>query len=106
MALERRLNGQGSPFEVSNLRLADTPFRSPQLTLIDIGSRQWLLYWRTSAYAPAHQERRVQGIVQLPLFDLPTEAKAVGSHDVKEAFHSLAFLHLVPKSSDEPDTKK
>jgi hypothetical protein len=32
--------------EVSNPRLADTPFRSPQLTLIDIGPHEWLLYWR------------------------------------------------------------
>ena len=54
--------------QVSHPRLAQTPFRSPQLALFDLGPGEWLLYWKTPELAPARRRRRVPGIVQLPLF--------------------------------------
>ncbi len=89
--------------QVSNLRLADTPFRSPQLTLIDVGPHEWVLYWRVPPYAPARSTRRIQGMVQLPLFDLPPQEKVVGGNEANAVTHPPPFLHLVPQSSDEPD---
>jgi hypothetical protein len=59
--------------EVSHPRLADTPFRSPQLILIDLGPHEWLLYWRTPLYAPARRKHQVKGLLQLRLFDLPVQ---------------------------------
>jgi hypothetical protein len=89
--------------QVSNPRLADTPFRSPQLTLIDVGPHEWVLYWRVPPYAPARSARRIQGIVQLPLFDLPPQEKVVGGNEANAVTYPPPFLHLVPQSSDEPD---
>jgi hypothetical protein len=39
------------------------------------------------------------------LYDILAEAKAVRGYAVNEAIHPHAFLHLVPKSSYQPDTK-
>ncbi len=39
---------------VGNPRLADTPYRSPQLSLFELGPDEWLLYLR----APKHSPRR------------------------------------------------
>jgi len=36
--------------EVSHARIADTPFRSPQLTLIDVSPDEWILYWRMPVF--------------------------------------------------------
>jgi len=38
--------------QVSHPRLAQTPFRSPQLALFDLGPGEWLLYWKTPELAP------------------------------------------------------
>ncbi|MGZ3618571.1 MAG: helix-turn-helix domain-containing protein, partial [Ktedonobacteraceae bacterium] len=54
---------------VSNPGLAETPFRSPQLTLIDIDPHEWVLYWRIPAYAAARRRHKVREMVQLELFD-------------------------------------
>ncbi len=89
--------------EVSNPRLADTPFRSPQLTLIDLGPDEWLLYWRTPAYAPARRKRQVPGIVQLPLFDVPVQQKAAGANGVDYITQPHPFLHVVPKLPNEQE---
>lgn len=89
--------------QVSNPRLAETPFRSPQLTLIDVGPHEWVLYWRMPPYAHARYTRRIQGMVQLPLFDLPPQEKAVGGNKANAITHPRTLMHLVPKSSDEPD---
>ena len=91
---------------VSHPRLADTSFRSPQLMLIDLGPHEWLLYWKTPEYAPAHRKRRIEGIVQLPLFDPQTFAKAVGADERRGAPHPRTHLHLVPKLSDEQDAEE
>jgi len=45
--------------EVSNPRVAETVFRAPQLTLFDLGSDEWLLYWKAPSYA--HSLRRQPG---------------------------------------------
>jgi len=92
--------------QVSNPRLAETPFRSPQLLLFDVGPHEWLLYWRAPSYAPARStRRRPQEIIQLPLFDLPTQEKAVGADDTRGVKQSHSFLHLVPRSSHKSDEK-
>lgn len=89
--------------EVSNPRLADTPFRSPQLTLIDISPHEWVLFWHMSKKSPARRERRVQGIVQLPLFDIPVQEKAVGANGADTIAPQSPFLRLVPKPSNEQE---
>lgn len=90
--------------EVSHARIADTPFRSPQLTLIDVSPDEWMLYWRMPSYT-MHHRRQVPGVKQLLLFDLPTEAKAVGTTNVSGTTHPRAFLRLVvqPSEDQEPD---
>ena len=91
--------------EVSNPRLADTPFRSPQMTLIDISPHEWVLYWRTPSYT-ARRRPRVQGVEQLPLFDLPPLEKNIGAHEMQKEKQASARLRLVPKWSGEPDAKE
>jgi putative transposase len=89
--------------KVNNPRLADTPFRSPQLTLIDLSPEEWLLYWRVPAYAPARRKQQVSGIVQLPLFDVPIQQKAAGANGEDHITHPHPFLHVIPKSSNEQE---
>ncbi len=64
---------------VGHPHLADTPFRSPQLTMFDLGLGEWLLYWKTPEYAPAHRRYLDPFIIQLPLFDPPPVALAAGA---------------------------
>jgi hypothetical protein len=45
-------------------------------------------------------------LVQLPLFDLPAEAKAVGADNTSVADRSLPPLRLVSRPSDEPDAQE
>ena len=71
--------------QVSNPRLAKTPFRSPQLTLLDVGPDEWRLYWRVPSYQPRRRIRRIEGSVQLPLFDHETLALAVGETNASGA---------------------
>jgi hypothetical protein len=93
--------------QVSHPRLAETPFHSPQLTLIDVGPHEWLLYWRVPSYAPGRSTRhRTEALVQLPLFELEAQAKAVGADDPSMAHRSRPPLHLVSRPSDEPDAKE
>jgi putative transposase len=89
--------------EVSNPRLADTPFRSPQLTLIDLSPGEWLLYWRTPQRAPARRKQQVPGIVQLPLFDVPAQERVAGANGGDNITQPHPFLHVVPKSSNEQE---
>jgi hypothetical protein len=89
--------------EVSNPRLADTPFRSPQLTLIDLSPGEWLLYWRTPQRVPARRKQQVLGIVQLPLFDVPVQEKAAGGNRMDSITQPHPFLHLVSKPSNEQE---
>src|SRR5258708_24394765 len=56
--------------KVSSPSLVETPFRSPQLTLFDLGPGEWVLYWRAPDYAPHARKRRIAGLVQPARFDL------------------------------------
>jgi putative transposase len=85
---------------VSNPRLANTPFRSPQLTLFDLGPHEWLLYWRTPDYAPARRKRRVEGLVQPLLFDLERQDMAVGANEASFTPSLRSHLHQVKKPSE------
>jgi hypothetical protein len=83
--------------EVSRPRLAETPFRSAQLTLFDLGPDQWLLFWHMRPYALSHRTRQVKGLVQPPLLEVPPQEKAVGA-DQPPVRHP--WLHPVPKASE------
>jgi len=83
--------------QVSHPRLTDTPFRSPQLALFDLGPGEWLLYWKTPELAPARRRRRVAGIIQLPLFDSEPIDLAVGADEGRDAPHPRFHLQLVEK---------
>ncbi len=87
--------------EVSNPCLADTPFRSSQLTLIDISPHEWVLYWRMPSYT-ARRRPRAQGVQQLLLFDLPPLEKAAGTEPDQER-RSPPFLRLMTRSLHGPD---
>jgi putative transposase len=87
--------------QVSSPRLVETPFRSPQLTLFDLGPGEWVLYWRAPDYALARRKRRVEGLVQPLLFDLPVQEKAVGANESSVAPFPRGHLHAIPKSSDD-----
>jgi hypothetical protein len=91
---------------VSHPRLADTPFRSPQLTLFDLGPGEWLLYWKTPDQAPAHRRRRVAGMVQLPLFELLPQDLAVGADETRGAAHLRTHLHLVGEPNSQLDAEE
>lgn len=86
---------------VSNPRLADTPFRSSQLMLIDLGPHEWVLFRHMPEHTPVRSKRRTQGIVQLLLFDIPAQEKAVGANGVDPITQPHPSLHLVPKRPNE-----
>jgi hypothetical protein len=81
---------------VSNPRVAETVFRSPQLTLFDLGPDEWLLYWKAPSYAP---RRRHPGsrVTQLILFEIPVQEKAAGM----EATPPFIRLVVLPQPEDE-----
>ncbi|MBA2286423.1 MAG: helix-turn-helix domain-containing protein [Ktedonobacteraceae bacterium] len=64
---------------VSNPRLAETVFRSPQLTLFDLGPDEWLLYWKAPSYALRRRTPSGSKVTQLALFEMPIQEKAVGT---------------------------
>jgi hypothetical protein len=81
--------------QVSHPRLAQTAFRSPQLTLLDVGPDEWRLDFRAPLYQPRRRICAISGMVQLPLFDPLPEAKAVGADEGRGALHPHTHLHLV-----------
>lgn len=83
--------------QVSYPRLTETPFRSFQLTLFDLGPDQWLLFWHLPPYAPSHGKRLVKGLVQLQLLDVPVRKQAIGA-DQLSVRHS--WLRPVPKAPE------
>lgn len=85
--------------KVTKARLVETQFRSPQLTLFDVGPGEWVLYWRAPDYAPTRREHRVEGLVQPPLFELQSVEKAVGGDEISQSSHG--WLHVVPKSAED-----
>lgn len=54
---------------VTNPRLFETPYRSPQLPLWELGDGDWLKIVWLGRYAPRRAKRIVAG-AQLPLFAL------------------------------------
>ncbi len=55
--------------EVSNPRVIETSYRSPQLTLWTLGPDEWLLFKKLPDYAPRAKRKRIE-VIQLPLPDL------------------------------------
>ena len=88
--------------QVSNPRLSSTPFRSPQLTLIDMNPDEWLLYWKSPDHAPPHRRRHVPGMVQLLLFELFPQELAVCADETRSGAHPQTHLHLV----GDPDAEE
>jgi hypothetical protein len=82
---------------VSRPRLAETPFRSPQLSLFDLGPDQWLLFLHLQPYARSHRKRLVKGLVQPQLLDVPVQEQAVGAD---QAAIRHPWLHPVPQVSE------
>lgn len=79
--------------EVSRPRICDTPFRSPQLTLIELSPDEWRLYWRAPSSAPSHRKRPTPGIIQLPLFETPLQELAVGAEQTRLKLLPLDQTH-------------
>jgi hypothetical protein len=79
---------------VGNPRAHATPFRSPQLTLFDLGLDGWILYWKTPEQATLRRKQQVDGIIQLPLFELTPLAQAIGAE--KESGARRLHPHLHP----------
>src|SRR5205823_2096194 len=62
--------------EVSNPRLIQTRYQSPQLALFELGPDDWLLFKKVSAYPPRKKRKRAE-VVQLPLPGLDLSARAM-----------------------------
>jgi Homeodomain-like domain len=99
LSLNRDLYGLASPKETA-------PLRSPQLTLFDVGPGEWVLYWRTPDYAPRVRKRRIEGLVQPPLFDLQPVEKVVGGNDISVAPSPHSHLYLAPRRSETQGTEE
>lgn len=80
--------------DVSNPRVAETIFRSPQLTLFDLGPDEWLLYWKAPSYAPRRRCPPGSKVTQLVLFEVPAQEKAAGAETASP------FLRLVVAPRD------
>jgi len=85
---------------VSNARAHTTPFRFPQLTLFDLKPGEWLLYWKMPDQAPPRRRGHIDGIIQLPLFDLQFEAKAVGAEEASGVKRERLHLSLIWQKHD------
>jgi putative transposase len=68
--------------EVSNPRVAETVFRSPQLTLFDLGADEWLLYWKVPSYVRSLRRPPDSKVTQLVLFEVPVQEKAARAETV------------------------
>ncbi len=88
---------------VSDAQTHETPFRSPQLTLFDLGPDGWILYWKTEP-APTHHRQSVPSMLQLPLFDLAALERAVGDDTGRDTARPRPHLHLVGEPDPNLDT--
>jgi hypothetical protein len=91
---------------VRSARTHQTPFRSPQLTLFDLGPDEWLLYWKTPEYVPAQRRRRVPGMVQLPLFEQESLDLVVGADTDRDSACLHTHLHLMGEPTESQETEK
>ena len=80
--------------------VAETVFRSPQLTLFDLGPDEWLLYWKAPAYAPRRRHAPLSNITQLVLFEMPVLEKAAGANEPGLVFSPRKNLRLVKRPSE------
>jgi hypothetical protein len=80
---------------VSHPHLTETPFRSPQLALFDLGPGEWLLYWKTPDRVPGPRKRRITGILQLPLLEITPLDMAVGTNTESVKLHPQTRLRLM-----------
>ncbi len=72
--------------------------RDTRLSHALLSSNGTLLYWRAPDYAPAHRKRRVEGLVQLPLFDwLPVE-KVVGGNEISPSLRNRLRVISKPEA--------
>lgn len=90
--------------QVSNSRLVETPFHSPQLTLFDLEPGEWVLHWRVPDYAPRARRRRIEGLIQPMLFDLPP-AKVAGGDEASSLPAPRSRLRLIsrPAADRKPE---
>jgi hypothetical protein len=89
---------------VSHPQTHQTPFRSPQLALFDLGPDGWILYWKKDDQAPAHRKPREASLVQLPLFELSPLDLAVGDETGRGSPRPRTHLHLVGEPSEGQGT--
>lgn len=87
---------------VRSARAHETPFRSPQLTLFDLDQGGWLLYWKTPARSRPRSIRHVEGIIQLPLFELEPLAQAAGADTTSTMPRPRSHLHVIEEPEDRP----
>ena len=80
---------------VSHPRLSQTPFRSPQLALFDLGPGEWLLYWKTPDQVPTPRKHRITDIIQLPLLETSLLERVVGTEIEQVESHPRTHLRLV-----------
>lgn len=83
--------------EVSNPRLVDTHFRSPQLTLLDVGPDDWKLFWHLPEFPVKPRKRKGAGLMQPTLFDATALAQATFVAPPQP------LLRLVPKEAPAPE---
>ncbi len=77
--------------QVSNPRVAETVFRSPQLTLFDLGPDEWLLYWKAPSYALRSPRPPGSKVTQLALFEIPAQQKAAGAEAAAPFIRLVSF---------------
>jgi hypothetical protein len=82
--------------EVGHPRLADTPFRSPQLTLLEVGPEDWKLVWHLPEVPRKPRKRKGTAVVQLALFDATEVAQ------VARTASPPPLLRLVPRDGPLP----
>lgn len=84
---------------VNAARLAETPFRSPQLTLWEVSATEWRLFWHLPDLAHRRRTGKAAHLIQPSLFEVPTPVEVVGSESPRPR------LHLLPQERDtEPQT--
>jgi putative transposase len=86
--------------QVNNPSLAPHPFRSPQLTLIDVGPDEWRLYWRAPEYKPRRRPSRSPDMVQLSLFEAEPVARASGQTTASSTKRERPHLSLIWQKRD------
>jgi putative transposase len=91
---------------VRSARTHQTPFRSPQLTLFDLDQGGWLLYWKTPAQSRPRRKHHVEGIVQLPLFEVLPRKLAVGADFGHGVARPHTFLHLAREPRIDQQTEE